>query len=57
MSAVVAIVAVPLLAWWVVAPLVSLLIGLKRGRPFLGWLCGLLPIFGPFLAAKLPPQR
>lgn len=54
MTAAVAIAVWALIAWWVVAPFVSLAIGSRRGHPLLGWLAGLIPILGPFLAAKLP---
>jgi len=51
-----AAVAFPAVAWWVVSPTVALVIGWRRGHPWLGWLCGLVPIAGPFLAARLPRQ-
>jgi hypothetical protein len=47
---------VPLLVWWVLSPAVALAIGWRRGRPLLGWLCGLVPMIGPWLASRLIPQ-
>ena len=54
MSVAVAIAAWPQIAWWIISPAVSLAIGWRRGRPLAGWLCGLVPLAGPFIAARLP---
>ncbi len=58
MSTMVAVVAWPLLVWWLVSPFLALAIGARRRRPLAGWLCALVPLVGPFLAARLPrPDR
>ena len=42
-----------LVIWWAVSPAIALMIGALRGHPLLGWLCGLVPLAGPFIAARL----
>jgi len=43
--------------WLAVSPFAALAIGISRGQARAGWLCGLVPFAGPFLAARLIPPR
>jgi hypothetical protein len=45
-----------ILIWWLIAPFIACAIGLSRGHGFAGLILGMVPLFGPWLAARLIPK-
>jgi hypothetical protein len=45
------------LLWFAAGPWTALGIGIRRGHSVTGWLCGLVPLAGPFLALWLIPSQ
>ncbi len=43
-----------IMAWFAAGPWLSLAIGVTRGQALAGFLCGLIPLAGPFLALRIP---
>jgi hypothetical protein len=45
------------LLWFAAGPWIALGAGMRRGHTVTGWLCGLVPFAGPFLALWLIPSQ
>jgi hypothetical protein len=43
--------------WLGAGPWIALATGTRRGHMLAGWLCGLVPFAGPFIALRVIPLR